>query len=150
MTNTQALLTRARDKCDPPTWYQLGQRTGIAHTTISRCMRHEGTLDNKGAFQLAEFLGIPHKELLALIELDRAKTDESRSFWERYAPRILPAVVAAVAVGALTPDRALASVVSEVHKQHVIHYAHQLGSGVASLRPVCPIRRRQSLSFPIR
>lgn len=102
MTNTQHLLTRAKDQCDPPTWYQLGKRTGIAHTTLSRCMKRGGTLDNEGAIRLAEFLHLPKLDVVALIELDRATTDEKRNFWEKYAPRVLPAIVAATIVGGLT------------------------------------------------
>jgi hypothetical protein len=120
MTNTQALLERARQRCEPQTWYELAKRTGIAETTISRCMRRGGTLDNEGAFRLAEFLGIQHDESVALIETDRAKTPDKKTFWERYLPRLLPATIAALAVaGGL--QRAPIATTSE----RSIHYANR-------------------------
>lgn len=45
--NVIALLERARALCEPRTWYQLSKQTGIAETTISRCRRRGGTLDDK-------------------------------------------------------------------------------------------------------
>jgi hypothetical protein len=92
-TNTQALLERARKLCEPPTDYRLAKTVGLSHTTISNCRLHGGTLDNAGTFRLAKFLGQNFQDVLALIELDRAKTEKQRAFWESVAPRILPSLV---------------------------------------------------------
>jgi hypothetical protein len=100
MKNTLALLERARLQCDPPTWYQVAKRTGIATQTLSRCLNRNGSLDNKGAFALAQLLDMQPADVIAYLEEDRAKNDESREFWRRFLPRLLPA--AGLALGLIT------------------------------------------------
>lgn len=104
MTNTQALLDKAKQLCSPQSWYQLSKRTGIAHTTISRCVRRGGTLDNEGAERLADFLGMDALTIIRYMEEDRAKGEEQREFWRRKLPRLLPTVGFTIAfvVGGLT------------------------------------------------
>lgn len=92
MTNTQLLLDRARKMCEPQTWYQVGKRTGIAHSTISRCMKRGGTLDNEGAERLADLIGIDPLTIIRYMEADRAKSENQRAFWEARLPRILAAI----------------------------------------------------------
>src|SRR5579863_207680 len=88
--NTRALLERARNLCEPPTWYQLAKRTGIRETTLSRCIQHNRTLGDQNAFRLAKFLRIDAKEVVGYMAEDRASTDEERGFWTAQLPRLLP------------------------------------------------------------
>lgn len=107
MTNTNALLDKARELCSPPTDYQLAKRLEISTATLARCRRRNGTLDNQATLKLAQFLQQDFKSVLALVELDRAKTDKQRNFWERVAPRLVPSfVVGALAAGliGLSPE----------------------------------------------
>lgn len=92
-TNTNALLDKARDLCDPATDYRLAKELGIDPSTIARCRRRNGTLDNKGVHALARFLEQPFEEVLALIELDREKEPKRRAYWEKVAPRLVPSLV---------------------------------------------------------
>lgn len=94
MTYTQRLLALARDRCVPATWYQLSKRTGIAEATLSRVVKHGGTLDNANAFQLAAFLGMSAVEVIIYIECDRPHSPRKRAFWENERQRIngLPAL----------------------------------------------------------
>lgn len=100
MNNTQQLLDRAREMCQPPTWYRLAKCTGIRQQQISRCVAQGKTLDNKSVWKLAKFIGQPLGDVLALVELDRAKKPSDRNFWEHVAPRILPSLVIAVLAAA--------------------------------------------------
>lgn len=92
MSNTVALLDKARNLCVPQTDYRLAKTLGIDSTTIARCRHRGGTLDNKAAHALAAFLNRDFEEVLALIELDRAKTPKQKSYWEKVAPRVIPAI----------------------------------------------------------
>ena len=109
MTNTARLLDKAREMCSPPTWYQLAKRLEIAHSTISRATRHGGMLDNAAAFRLAKMLRLPQKDVIAYIELDRAKDETAREFWRCQSPRLVPAAILAAtlagfAAGNLNPE----------------------------------------------
>ena len=95
--NVTALLERARKLCDPPTWYQLAKRTGIADTTISRCMRRGGTLGDINAYKLAEILGMDAKDVMAYMAEDRAQDERTKEFWRHQLPRLLPSFAIAVA-----------------------------------------------------
>lgn len=87
-----SLIDKARSLCDPPTDYQLAKRLGISHATISRCRHRGGTLDNEAATRLAELLGQEPYDVIAVMELERAKDPKKRAFWESKLPRILPVV----------------------------------------------------------
>jgi hypothetical protein len=100
-THTQILLDKARTLCLPQTDYELAKRTGISKQVISRARRKGGTLDNEGVARLAKFIDQPFMDVLALVELDRAKTPAKKNFWESYAPRLLPSLIAACGLAAL-------------------------------------------------
>lgn len=95
--NVELLLERARLLCDPPTWYQLAKRTGIAETTISRCRRRGGTLGDINAWKLAQLLGLDAQTVLAYMAEDRAQDQKTREFWRHQLPRLLPAIAIATA-----------------------------------------------------
>lgn len=92
-THTQRLLDKARELCSPPTDYELAKQLGISKQTVSRCRRKAGTLDNEGIVRLARFLQQDVTTILPLIELDRAKDQRTRDFWEKLAPRVVPSLV---------------------------------------------------------
>jgi hypothetical protein len=94
--NTRALLERARLLCDPPTWYQLAQRTGIKHQTLSRCVAHDKTLGDVNAYKLAKILQMDPKDVMAYMAEDRAQDEVTRTFWSHQLPRLLPSIAIAV------------------------------------------------------
>src|SRR5262245_13690422 len=106
MTNTQKLLDKALKKCIPQSWYRLSKETGISATTLSRCMKHDTTLDNEAAVKLADFLEIDRMETIAYIEQDRAP-EEKKAWWAqqiRHALTILVALATLALLG-LFPAR---------------------------------------------
>jgi hypothetical protein len=100
--HTLKLLERGRQLCEPQTWYQLGKRTGISPTTITRCLKHGKTLDNKNAGKLATLLGLTAIEVIAAMSADRAPDQITREFWLAQIPRSIStlAIVAALSFGA--------------------------------------------------
>src|SRR5579871_1792453 len=97
MSNTTRLLDRAVKLCSPATDYQLAKRLGIANTTIARCRKRGGTLDNMAAWKLAKMLEMEPAQVIAYIEADRAKDDNKRAFWTAQLPRALPSIAIASA-----------------------------------------------------
>lgn len=95
--NVELLLERARKLCDPPTWYQLAKRTGIAETTISRCRRRGGTLGDINAWKLAKILGMHAQDVIAYMAEDRAQDAPTREYWRQQLPRLLPSIAIATA-----------------------------------------------------
>ena len=96
VTNTAALLERARKLCNPPTWYQLSKRTGIKQQTLSRCMKHGKTLDDRNAIRLATLLGMLPIEVIGYMQEDRAPSEEIKTFWTNQLPRLVPSIAIAV------------------------------------------------------
>lgn len=92
MRNSIALIDKARTLCAPPTDYQLAKRLGINQATVSRCRNRGGTLDNEASTRLAELLGQDPYDVIAIMELERAKTPEKKAFWESKLPRLVPLV----------------------------------------------------------
>lgn len=101
MRNSITLIDKARSLCTPPTDYELAKRLGIKSSTISRCRRRGGTFDNEAALRLAQFLGQPPLDVIAIMEAERATTPEKRRFWENQLPRCLPLVAIVGAVSGL-------------------------------------------------
>lgn len=86
------LIDKARTMCAPATDYQLAKRLGIKQQTISRCRMKGGTLDNEAATRLAELLGQEPYDVIAIMEVERAKDPKKRAFWESKLPRLVPVV----------------------------------------------------------
>lgn len=92
MRASVALIDKARTLCQPPTYYRLAKKLEIGHQTLSRVRNRGGTLDNEAATRLAELLGQPPMDVIAIMESERAKTPEKKAFWERRLPRFVPVV----------------------------------------------------------
>lgn len=66
--------------------YELSKRLGIAHNVIGR-YRKGGTFDNSFCVRAAELLGVEPFEVIADMELERAKTDAQREQWAKVMQR---------------------------------------------------------------
>lgn len=129
MTNTIALLDKARELCSPPTDYRLAKTLEISPTTISRCRKHGGTLDNEATLKLAKFLQQDFTSILALVELDRAKTEKTKQFWDRLAPRLVPSLVIGLLATA-TPEVSRASQLLSHHNSNDFNDLYIMRSSV--------------------
>lgn len=116
------LIDKARSMCSPPTDYQLAKRLGISHATISRCRRKGGTLDNEAASRLADLLGQDPYDVIAIMEVERAKDPEKRAFWESKLPRLVPVVAILGIITGVTPVTGRANY-QEGTTSPAIHYA---------------------------
>lgn len=122
MRASLTLIDKAKTLCQPPTDYKLAKQLGIATQTISRMRHKNGTLDNEAATKLAELLGQDPYDVIAVMELERAKTPEKKAFWERKLPRFLPLVAHVGIISGVSYVTSKAVLTSEVVRQ-LIHYA---------------------------
>ena len=124
--NTLSLLEKAREKCDPPTWYQVGKRTGIAHTTISRCRRHGTTLSDENAIKLAKLIRLPEYDVIKYMAEDRARSEPEKKFWSDRLPRVLPSLAIGATLLAAQGYAVLSDGAGHLTRfscEPVIHYA---------------------------
>lgn len=116
------LIDKARSLCTPPTDYRLAKVLGIKTQTLSRVRNRHGTLDNEAATKLAMLLQQDPMDVIALMEVARAKTPEKRAFWESRLPRIVPLVALLEVISGLMHQASLhAPMTSAVLR--LIHYA---------------------------
>lgn len=120
-----ALIDKARTMCSPPTDYQLAKRLGLHTATLSRMRNRGGTLDNEAATRLAELLGQEPYDVIAIMEVERAKDPKKRAFWESKLPRLVPVVASLGIATGVTYITMKAPAPLEVVR-HLIHYAQSL------------------------
>lgn len=85
--------------------YALSKFLGCSHNRISNYRRGVSHLDDLMAYKVAELLELDPAELVAQINMERAKRPEERKAWKEILERLGSAAagVAAVAVAATLP-----------------------------------------------
>ena len=101
MRNQKLLIERAKALPHVRTKTALSAMLEMGHPNLTRVERGDANFTEKQAILLAEIIGQPALDIIALVGLDRAKTDQDRRFWERRAPRILAATCAAALAATL-------------------------------------------------
>jgi transcriptional regulator with XRE-family HTH domain len=81
MNATIRYLDAARARAGLTSDYALAKRLGMPQSTISGYRTGRRYLDARAAFQVAEVAGVDVREVIAAVELDRAKSDQDRDFW---------------------------------------------------------------------
>lgn len=94
--------------------YAIAPRLGLTKQAVS-ALRRGVTMGNTTAARVAELLELDPLGVIADIELERAKTAEARSVWEKIAKRVAAGVLVAIGASiAPTPASAAASPGGEV------------------------------------
>ncbi len=107
-TNTRDLLDAVKRKYALTSDYQLGQHLSIDRAQISLYRNARRTLTERDAGQVADALNTPLSVILAIVALERARTEPGRKAW-RDAVKRLGGVAASVALllgGGPTPPSA--------------------------------------------
>ncbi len=91
--------------------YRLSKVLGTSTSGISNYRMGRSTLDNTTAAKAAELLGLNPLEVIAAIEMDRAKTDETKQFWTAQAKKFAAVFLCAASImlALAAPKRAYAS-----------------------------------------
>lgn len=82
MNNLEEILDKAVKAIGKDSDRQLAIYMGVAVTTVSSWRTKRSTPDAYALMELQKILGIDARELLAIIEAERAKTEERRGYWE--------------------------------------------------------------------
>jgi transcriptional regulator with XRE-family HTH domain len=85
MTASNRYLDRLAAQLGGASDYRLAKVLGVAHGAVSRYRAGDGQFDVRVAWRCAELLGIDAKEIIAAVQLERAKTEKDRAFWQAVA-----------------------------------------------------------------
>ena len=85
MNATQRYLAKVSEAHGGASDYRIGLILGESHQRISNYRTGKRQFDNVAAFRVAALLGIDAREIIAAVEIDRAKSDEDRDFWRSIA-----------------------------------------------------------------
>ena len=99
MQATLSLIEQVRRKLPTHTNYAISKALNMPQSQLTNVLRGKYGLGNKAVMRIAEILGRDVRDVLVLIEEDKAKTEDDREFWGRRSPRISAAsAVAALAL----------------------------------------------------
>lgn len=82
------VMERAREACEPPSWYQLAKRLGVSTATIKQWRDRDGAFDDEAAWNIAEILNEDPARIIAIREAAREKNAERRERWKMRLKRI--------------------------------------------------------------
>lgn len=85
MSATVKYLDAAKARGGYSSDYALAKRLGMPLSTISSYRTGRRHFDAKAAFQVAQVAGVDAREVIAAVELDKAKSDQERDFWRSIA-----------------------------------------------------------------
>ncbi len=95
---------------------QLAIRIGLSRQSVSQWRKKTSSPDSYALMELQKILKVDARELLAIIEAERAKTEERRGYWEEIKKgfskkgTVTALALAAALMLAGTPPKASASV----------------------------------------
>ncbi|GHD60802.1 helix-turn-helix domain-containing protein [Jeongeupia chitinilytica] len=110
MNTLNEILDSAKESIGTTQDQELARKLGIGQSTLSGYRHGKSTPDAYALMQLSAVLKKDARELLAVIEAERAKTEERRGYWEglktqfRKSSKTLGALAAAALVLAFAPS----------------------------------------------
>jgi hypothetical protein len=122
MPNTHHLLDQVRIRVPNGTDYAIAKALQMNQSNLQRVFAGKAGLGLKAAVRVSEILSRDLKDILVLIEEDKAKSKRDKEFWERRSPRITAAIaIATLALGvAVTTTKTSASILDN----HTVLTAH--------------------------
>lgn len=92
LMTTIDLLDAVRLRCKsmnlPDSDYQAAKQLGVTHGAVSQWRNRKTGMSEDAGLAAANFLQIEPEYVIACILMERAKTDETRTFWRQLAERI--------------------------------------------------------------
>lgn len=68
--------------------YEAAKVLGVSHGAVSHWRTRRHTMDDKAGLAAANFLELEQEYVLFCLHLERAKDENTRSFWRRLAEKI--------------------------------------------------------------
>lgn len=84
------LIEKLKTAYNLPSDYAAAKKLGITKQSISKIRNNDSTFDDKTSFTIAELLNMNPAQVVALMNLERAKKQNKQeliSFWSNYANR---------------------------------------------------------------
>jgi hypothetical protein len=106
MNATQRYLDAAKARAGFTSDYALAKLLSMPLSTISNYRVGRRHFDNSAAFKVAELLEVDAREIIAAIELDKAKRDADRDFWRTIAGATASIMLAPILLLQPTPATA--------------------------------------------
>jgi transcriptional regulator with XRE-family HTH domain len=85
MNTTQKYLQRISAAYDGATDYRIAQLMNTSRQRVSHWRTGANQFDVQACFHAAHLLKIDARQVIAAVELDRAKSDQDRDFWRTIA-----------------------------------------------------------------
>jgi len=120
MSTTNGLLDRAKAALGVDSDYALAKALGITQPAVTAYRHGKSAPEPAIAGRLAEIIGQPPLQVIAMIEQEReAAKKHPRApileFWNRYCPRLLPTIAAAVIVGGSFQTRSATPLMDDLY-----------------------------------
>jgi transcriptional regulator with XRE-family HTH domain len=96
MPNTLNLIEQVRRRVPKHTDYAVAKALEMSQSNLTRVLCGKSGLGVKAAVRLSELLQRDLRDVLCLVEEDKAKTPREREFWERRSPRISAAILTTI------------------------------------------------------
>jgi len=96
MPNTLHLIEQVRRRVPRETDYAVAKALEMSQSNLTRVLAGKCGLGTKAVVRVSEILQRDLKDILVLIEEDKARSAKEREFWERRSPRITAAILTAI------------------------------------------------------
>jgi hypothetical protein len=116
MPNTHALIEQVRARVPKHTDYAVAKALELHQSHLIKVLSGKSGIGPKAVIRIAEILQRDVRDVLVLVEEDKAVLPKDREFWSRRSPRIT-AVLALAALAffaAVTPQNAVAKACTPV------------------------------------
>jgi hypothetical protein len=113
MPNTLQLIEQVRRRLPRETDYAVAKALEMQQSTLTKVLAGKQGLGPKAVIRVAELLQRDVRDVLVLVEEDKAVRPKDREFWGRRSPRITAvlAIAALAFLAAVTPKNANAMAV---------------------------------------
>lgn len=99
------LLERARQACNPPTWYQLALQLNTSTQLIATWRKRNGAFDDDSAWGIAELLQLDPAHVIAIREEAREKNEWRKARWTARVKRMGGTLLVALAPWLHSPSQ---------------------------------------------
>ncbi|UEP45627.1 DUF3693 domain-containing protein [Burkholderia sp. B21-005] len=102
MKTTLEYLDAVREKLDLPSDYAAAKHLHVTRAAVSRYRQGDATFDDTTALRVAAILDIDPMEVIAAVNAERARDDETRSLWETAWGKVTGATVATALIAGVS------------------------------------------------
>lgn len=123
MDTLKSVIEQAMKRTGSATPYALAVHMGLKpNSRVSAWQRRERWPSEKEAAVLAQLAGVQFGEVIAIMEMEKAKTPEDRAFWRKFKAHGIAAGLALLGLAAPALLATTASAPAQAETVRCIHY----------------------------